>query len=265
MFKFLTRRPLWQNVLVGFILSVSVFIGFFLMLNSITNHGEYLVIPDVNGKNFKSIKIELERKGFDVMIQDSIYVDSLPPNIVLKQYPEPDATVKVNRTIYLTVNCSVPPMINMPNLVGMTFRNAILQLKQVGLKIGDTSYVVDTIGIGIRDQLYNSVSLKPGSQIRMGTPIDLVIGVPMTENGVNVPDLFALTYIEAQMVIELNGLTTGLVTLDENLSDTALGYVYWQSPLPLNELKSPNKLKTGQPVSLKLSLEMPLNRIDSIN
>jgi beta-lactam-binding protein with PASTA domain len=129
MFRFITEKPLWKNILAGFILSLIILIGFLFTLNIITNHGEYLVIPDVKGKNYKDVQDELERKGFDVVIQDSIYIDSFSPELIIKQFPEPDATVKVNRTIYLTVNCSVPPTIKMPNLIGMSFRTQVCGIK----------------------------------------------------------------------------------------------------------------------------------------
>ena len=66
-----------------FILSV-----FLLTLNMITNHGEYLTVPEVKGKNYVEVLDDLESKGFDVVIQDSIYVDSLAPNSIIKQFPE---------------------------------------------------------------------------------------------------------------------------------------------------------------------------------
>lgn len=264
MFRFITEKPLWKNILAGFIVSLIILIGFLFTLNIITNHGEYLVIPDVKGKNYKEVQDELERKGFDVVIQDSIYIDSIPPERIIKQFPEPDATVKVNRTIYLTVNCSVPPTIKMPNLIGMSFRNAILELKSVGLKLGDTSYADDIAKNVVKDQLYYRQSLKPGSPIRMGTAIDLVIGVGLGGDVIPVPDLYGLTFVEAKMVMEVNGLVPGIITLDENISDTSLGYVYWQNPLPINELNQPNTLRAGQLMDLKISLGKPLNRTDSI-
>ena len=264
MFRFITEKPLWKNILAGFILSLLILVGFLLALNLITNHGEYLVIPDVKGKNYKAVKDDLERKGFDVVIQDSIYIDAMLPELIIKQFPEPDATVKVNRTIYLTINCSVPPTINMPNLVGMSFRNAIIELKSVGLKLGDTSYADDIAKNVVKDQLSHRQSLKPGSPIRMGTAIDLVIGVGLGGDAIPVPDLYALTFQEAKMVMEVNGLVAGIITLDEDFSDSSLGYVYWQNPSPLNDLKQPNTLRTGQLMDLKLSLAKPMNRVDSI-
>jgi beta-lactam-binding protein with PASTA domain len=264
MFRFITEKPLWKNILAGFLVSLIILIGFLFTLNIITNHGEYLVIPDVKGKNYRDVLDELERKGFDVVIQDSIYIDSISPERIIKQFPEPDATVKVNRTIYLTVNCSVPPTIKMPNLIGMSFRNAILELKSVGLKLGDTSYADDIAKNVVKDQLYSRQSLKPGSPIRMGTAIDLVIGVGLGGDLIPVPDLYGLTFLEAKMVMEVNGLVPGLITLDENISDTSLGYVYWQNPLPINELNQPNTLRAGQLMDLKISLGKPANRADSI-
>ena len=127
-FDFITKRPLWQNILIGFGMTVFILSVFLLTLNMITNHGEYLTVPEVKGKNYVEVLDDLESKGFDVVIQDSIYVDSLAPNSIIKQFPEPEATVKVNRVIYLTINCTVPPTIAMPNLIGMSFRNALLEL-----------------------------------------------------------------------------------------------------------------------------------------
>ena len=78
--EFITRRPLWQNILIGFGISIFLLLVFLFLLNRITNHGEYLVVPEVKGKNYLDIKDQLENQGFEVVIQDSIYVDSIAPN-----------------------------------------------------------------------------------------------------------------------------------------------------------------------------------------
>jgi len=161
-FSFITSRPLWQNVLAGILLSVMVVGIFLLMLNVITNHGEYLTVPEVKGKTYDKVVAELEEKGFEVVIQDSIYVDTLAPNVIIKQFPEPESTVKINRLIYLTVNCTVPPTIAMPNLIGMSFRNALLELKSLGLKMGDTTFIPDIAKNAVKDQLSAGNSIKPG-------------------------------------------------------------------------------------------------------
>ena len=264
MFSFITKRPLWQNILAGLLFSFLLIALFLLALNLITNHGEYLTVPDVKGKDYKIVQAELESKGFDVYIQDSIYIDTLAPNKIIKQFPEPEATVKVNRAIYLTVNCSVPPTIQMPNLIGMSFRNAILELKSIGLKLGDTLFVPDIAKNAVKDQLTSGNSIKPGAIIRMGSIIDLVVGAGLGGDLIPVPDLFGLTYMEAKLVLEVNGLNTGVLLLDENLSDTAVGYVYWQNPMPYDPQQMVNTIRSGQLMDIRLSMLKPERRNDSI-
>lgn len=263
-FTFITKRPLWQNILAGIGISFALIAIFLLMLNIITNHGEYLTVPEVKGKDYKTIQADLEQKGFEVFIQDSIYVDTLPPNIIIKQFPEPEATVKVNRAIYLTVNCAVPPTVNMPNLIGMSIRNAILELKSLGLKLGDTTSVPDIAKNAVKDQLVGGSPVKPGSPIRMGTLVDLIVGAGLGGDEMPVPDLFGLTYQEAKMVLEVNGIQPGVVLLDDNLTDTTQGFVYWQNPMPFSASAVPNTIRGGQMMDLRLSAVKPERKTDTI-
>ena len=262
-FNSLLRKPLWQNILVGAGISIAMVAVFLLFLNIITNHGEYLTVPEVTGKDYNQVVEELESKGFEVVIQDSIYVDSIAPNRVIKQFPEPEATVKVNRIIYLTINRLIPPSIAMPNLIGMSLRNALIELRSLGLKIGDTSFVMDIAKNAVKDQLIGGVPIKPGEPVRMGTAIDLQIGAGVGGDELPVPDLFGLNYQEALLVIEVNGLSPGVVILDENLTDTAAGFVYWQNPMPVNEQFLQNKIRPGQLVDIKLVASKPEKRTDT--
>ena len=256
-FSFITKRPLWQNILAGIGVSI-LLIGFFLlMLNVITNHGEYLVVPDVKGKQLDDVQSNLEQKGFEVVIQDSIYVDTLPANNIIKQFPDPEATVKVNRVIYLTINRTVPPTISMPNLIGMSLRNALLELKSIGLKIGDTTYIPDIAKNAVRDQLVGGISIKPGSPVRMGSAISLTIGSGLGGAELPVPDLFGMTFGEAKMILQSNGISTGNIMLDPGITDTIAGFVYWQNPPPYDAQNNVNVLRVGQLVDVKLSLSKP--------
>jgi len=264
-FSSITKKPLWQNILAGAGISIAIVAIFLLFLNFITNHGEYLTVPEVTGKDYNEVVKELENGGFEVVIQDSIYIDSIAPNRVIKQFPEPEATVKVNRIIYLTINRLIPPTIAMPNLIGMSLRNALIELRSLGLKLGDTSFVPDIAKNAVKDQLNGGLSIKPGDPIRMGSLIDLQIGAGVVGDELPVPDLFGLNYQEALLVIEVNGLNPGVVMLDDNLSDTAAGFVYWQNPMPINEQLQTNKIRSGQLVDIKLGISKPESRPDSLN
>ena len=260
----MTKKQLSQNILACVGISIAIVAIFLLCLNIITNHGEYLIVPQVTGKDYGQVVDELESKGFEVVIHDSIYVVSIAPNMVIKQFPEPEATVKVNRIIYLTINRLIPPSIAMPNLIGMSLRNALIELRSLGLKLGDTSFVLDIAKNAVKDQLVGGIQIKPGDPVRMGTPIDLQIGAGVGGDELPVPDLFGLNFQEALLVIEVNGLSPGVVIIDESLTDTSSGFVYWQNPMPINEQLLQNKIRPGQLVDIKLTASKPEKRTDTI-
>ena len=255
--KGMKKRPVWMHILAAFGISVLIFFVFFLTLNLLTRHGKYHRVPDVKGKNLVEAVKFLEDNGFEVLVQDSVYYDTIPALTILKQFPDPDATVKVNRTIYLTVNRLTAPVISMPNLLGMSFRNAEQELRARGLKLGDTSYVPDIAKNAVKDQKIDGVSIRPGSDVPMGTVVSLVLGAGVGLEQMPVPDLFGMTYGEAQAMLEATGISIGVVLLDPDLTDTAAGFVYWQNPMPLADDLRPNLIRAGQMMDIRLSLAKP--------
>ncbi|TMI94657.1 MAG: PASTA domain-containing protein, partial [Bacteroidetes bacterium] len=143
MFQFITKRPLWINLLAGLVLMVVLLFIVSIFLGPLTRHGKNKTVPNVIGKSFEEAKKILTNSGFDVEVQDSLYSDTVAKGSVLRQVPDGDATVKISRTVYLTINRHVPPLVEMPNLKDFSLRNADLQLRNMGLRIGDTSYVHD--------------------------------------------------------------------------------------------------------------------------
>jgi beta-lactam-binding protein with PASTA domain len=223
-------------------------------LDIITHHGQTMKIPSVLGQSIDQASKTLESQGFEVQIQDSIYNDTIPPLQVIKQIPEPDNQVKVNRTIYLTINRAVPPEIEMPNLLSMTFRNAEMVLQRYGLKLGDTVFKPDFARNSVLDQQYKGASIKPGSKIRQGSAITLVLG-----NGVGmefiVPDLFGLTYREARSALSESGLLIGSVVPDADVQDTANAFVYRQNPPRFDYQGNLNHIRQGQIIDIWLSAQ----------
>jgi eukaryotic-like serine/threonine-protein kinase len=253
-FSFITKRPLWVNMLFALALFLLVAFIFFSSLNWITHHGKILKIPEVTGKNYTEAKKLLESAGFDVILQDSIYIDSIGPLTVVKQFPEGDDLVKINRAVYLTVNRAVPPLVEMPDLVGKSMRIALMTLNQFGFKLGDTLFKPDFAKNSILSQSYKGASVKPGAKIPMGSVISFVIGSGLGEEDMAVPDLVGMTYGEAKILLEANGLGM-LPAPDKNVRDTAAAYIYRQNPERMTEDKKINRIRQGQIMDLWLSVE----------
>lgn len=257
MFRSITSRSVLFNVLAAVLLSLLVFFLFLEGLDMLTKHGQYLRVPNVKGKKMSQAVEILERQGFDVVVQDSVYYDTLPPLQVMKQFPDPEATVKVNRTVYLTVNRMTAPSIPMPNLMGMTFRNAELELRMRGLKLGDTSYVPDIAKNAVKDQRVGGMTIRAGVPIPMGTRISLVLGAGIGNEDMSVPDLFGMPYTEAVALLDASGINLGVVLPDPDVKDTASAFVYWQNPERYTPEKTVNRIRIGQMMDIKLSTIKP--------
>jgi len=257
MFKFITHRPLWVNLLAGVIIALILFFIFIFSLNWFTHHDQSKIVPQVMGKSYEAAKELLENAGFEVEIQDSIYVDTTKPLQVLKQVPEADEIVKVNRTVYLTINRAVPPMIEMPNIVGYSYRSAEMALKNSNLRAGDTTFKADFAKNAVLEQWYKGSVIKPGTKIRMGSTIDMVLGDGVGDRQFVVPSLIGMTYAEAKSLLEAHGLAFGS-KVAVGISDTLNSYIYKQSPGRFDEERKFRYIRSGQLIDIWLQIEKPV-------
>lgn len=261
MFKFITHRPLWANILAAIVVALIIFFIFIFSLNWLTHHAQSKSVPQVAGKSFEEATKILEDAGFEVQIQDSIYVDTAKPLAVLKQIPESDELVKVNRTVYLTINRFVPPMVEMPNLVGYSYRSAEMALKNANLRVGDTSFKADFAKNAVLEQRFKGAIIRPGDKIRMGSTIDLVLGDGVGDRQFVVPSLIGMTYCEAKSLLEAHGIAFGAV-MAAGISDTCNGFIYQQRPERYDDDKKFRYIRSGQLIDIWLQVDKPV--VDSI-
>jgi beta-lactam-binding protein with PASTA domain len=259
LFTYLTRQPFWVNLLAALLL---IFLIGFLFLQSLswfTNHGEYLKVPEVRGQNVdNAIKI-LEAQGFDVVIQDSVYFDSIPRYTVIKQLPEPDATVKVNRTVFLTINRAAPPEITIPKLEGLSFRFAYDLLRRNHLRLGDTIYRPDFMKGSVLEQQYNGSRVTAGTKVPWGARITLIIGGGLQVEEMMVPNLIGMTFADAKALLETKGITLASIIAMTTVRDTAAAYVYKQNPEKFDiDKTTPLYIRPGQTMDIWLS-PLPLD------
>jgi beta-lactam-binding protein with PASTA domain len=261
-FQFVTNRSFFINLLIAIVLGLTIVFIFFQLLDRITQHGKYVKVPEVKGKNIDEARTLLEQQGFKVEVQDSIYYDSLPRLSVVKQSPVPDELVKVNRTVYLTVNRAQPPLVSMPNFVGQTFRSVLLQLNALGLKLGDTSQRPDFAVGSILEQTYNGNLIRQGTKIPMGSRISLVLGGGIKQTEVSVPVLLGLTFAEAKVLLESNDLLLGAVVVDGAVGDSSAAFVIRQNPPVRDDEGRPIRIRGGQLIDLWISMDR--SKIDSL-
>lgn len=227
-----------------------------------TKHEDTKKVPSVTGQNITAATQLLEAQGFDVEVQDSVYIDSAVRSSVIKQSPQADAVVKANRTIYLTINRAVAPLVDMPDLKGFSYLSAKLYIQSLGLKLGDTSYRPDIARNSVLEQRYKKNSITPGTKVSMGSIINLVLGDGIGNAQMDVPDIVGMSFSQAKDYISTLNISIGAVIPNNDVSDQANSFIYRQNPdrfiTSSSGEKIKNRIRPGQVVDVWLSVQPPV-------
>jgi beta-lactam-binding protein with PASTA domain len=263
-FKFITDKPLWVNILTGIGLILMLILLFFGSLDWITGYGKFEKVPNVAGQHIIAAQKMLEDQGFEVVIQDSVYIDTIAKQAVIRQSPEADAVVKTGRAVYLTLNRTIPPQVEMPNLTGFSIRSAEMYLQSLGLKLGFVTYKPDIARNAVLEQLLNGNSVKPGEKIAIGSVINLVLGSGVGGDEIDMPELVGLTLDQARSTLSSLNINIGSIIAAGNIKDSAAAFITKQSPsvwsdIPANDgSATKNKIRQGQIIDLFISEQAPV-------
>ncbi|MDO4729407.1 MAG: PASTA domain-containing protein [Bacteroidota bacterium] len=174
-------RQISKGLLKHFILAVVVLVVLVLIilqfLKSWTNHGQYIVVPDLSRKTLTEVDFILKENKLRFEVLDSTNYDpKFPAYSVISQSPEAAEHVKENRKIYLTINPSGYRKVTIPKIIQITRRSAEATLKAVGLEVGEVSYI-DNIGKDMVLELaYKGKKIEPGEQLIKTSKVDLICG-----------------------------------------------------------------------------------------
>lgn len=231
--RFLKSKFFWINLIVIVTLIVTS-VGFiYKWLDSYTNHGNSVSVPDLHGMNINKIGEFLRAKNFNFKIADSSAYDlSLKPGTVVEQDPAPDEKVKEGRTIYLTITRSEAPLVKVPQLKDVSLRQAEAILTASGLRMGEQIFKPDLAKNAVLSMMMNGKELKAGNEVPKGSSVDLIVGDGLGNTLVTVPNLIGLTYDEALFVLKGSSLNIGSVFFDGVARDTLNAVIYDQRPTP---------------------------------
>lgn len=200
------------------------------LLGLYTMHGRTIKVPDLTGLTVEEAAEILRDMNLRYVVNDSIFDDFNPKGSIVKQNPEQGSDVKRNRTIYLTKVAILPEKVPMPELIDLSFRQAIALLNAYGLNVGRLAYRPDIAQNAILQQKFNGVEIEPGMLIEKGSAIDLVIGMGLGEDFVEVPLLIGMTRREAISALHAVSLSVGIEDFIDNQNDNPR--VYQQTPDP---------------------------------
>ncbi len=206
-----------------------------------------VLVPDVVGQSV----VQAERTLWEVGLRGTVVAERSDPDIpagqIIAQDPAAGETVRRGRLVRLVVSTG-PQFVEegVPDVVGMTWRDAALALDAVGLKVGEIARQYhEEIGL---DRVI-AQNPKAGTRVVEGTAVDLVLSLGPPPPLVTVPRLEGATLEQAKVVLEQAGLLVG--QLQERESWQPAGTVIAQDP------EAGTRVPQGSTVNLVLSKGPP--------
>jgi beta-lactam-binding protein with PASTA domain len=176
-FKFLKSRTFL--IQIGLALLVGVLLVFCVLtwLNSTTNHGEFVEVPDFSKMSVMDMRKAVEEAELRYEVLDSAnFNPDYPRFSIIEQDPAAGSKVKEDRKIYLTVNPSGYKKVSLPDVIQVTQRNATSMLRAVGLDVQRVTRI-DQIG---KDMVYyvkyKGKQVSAGEKLPKTSKVELVCG-----------------------------------------------------------------------------------------
>jgi len=253
-FSFLKRKTFWKNALYAGALYLFLFLIVIIGLRIFTRHGKAYPVPDFTGLPWDRVLQVAEYNHFFVEVVDSNFIPYLQKGSVIDQNPQPGVLVKHRRTIFLTTNAFNQAKVEMPNLVGVSYRQGKTTLESRGLKVGKLIYRSDFAENNILKQLYEGEEVKKGTMIEKGQSIDLVLGNGLGRSTTPIPNLEQLSFLRAKNEINDAYLNLGTINYDGSVTtyiDSMNARVWKQRPT----YSGGGRIVMGAKVDLWLSLD----------
>lgn len=212
-----------------------ILFGTMRYLDTYTNHGQEVSVPNLVGLSSVEAKLKLEKLGLSYEILDSMYRPKQPNGIVIEQMIDPTAVSKVhvksNRVIGLRLSKN-KELTEMPDLLFDEVEFAKGKLTSRGFSCNiEYEPTIEADG-SVLEQKFEGLMIDAGTRIPKGSEITLVVG--RSEIGVllELPNLVGMNYLDAMNLIQTKGFQSFSTICNncESKSDTLNAVVFGQSP-----------------------------------
>jgi eukaryotic-like serine/threonine-protein kinase len=232
------ENPFVKTPLIAAGILLIAIVLFFSFLHIFSRHGRSFPIPDFTGLTIERAEALAKEKRLRLEITDSVFIMTREPGTIVEQNPSSGTYVKANRRVLVTSNANNPLLVEMPNLVGMTLRQARSMLHLQVFRIGSLSFTPDIAINNVLEQYYQGKEISQGTLIPKGSDINLLLGRGLYGERTVLPRVIGLTLAEARNLLHEASLNLGRYTYDATIIDnldSLQARIYSQYPNPTGE------------------------------
>ncbi|SDL37358.1 Stk1 family PASTA domain-containing Ser/Thr kinase [Halarsenatibacter silvermanii] len=199
-------------------------------------------VPDLIGMEIEHAEEELSDRGLESEIGEDVNHPDIPADHVAEQDPEPGNEIRQLRPVIIYISSGTEKL-KIPEVSGLSEREAEIELQNHGFEPGDISYEFsDTYEEG---KVAGTVP-EADSEKRKGEEIEIIISMGPSPSQVRVPGLLGMEWRDAQEMLRNNNLRLGGVRRVESKRHPE-GYIISQS------LEVGKRVTAGRGVDVKIS------------
>lgn len=241
-----------KNVIAAAAVGLVLLFVLLFWLARFTRHGDEVEVPSFVGLYVEEAEILAQNEGLRVTVIDSTYSRKAPLGSIVDQNPPANSHAKSGREIYVIVNAKAVRQVPIPDLRDVSYRQAEASLRVLGIEVSDVEYEPSEYRDLVLDIRHDGRSVAPGSRLKEGSKVVLVVGFGQGSDFVSVPDLTGKNREEARSALLSSRLIIGSVDYDTdvNESNENLFVVYGQS------VRAGESLLEGSRVDIRMTTDL---------
>ncbi len=205
------KNPLFiiAGILLFFLVSIGGVLFFF---NQYTNV-PIVQVPDIEGKSLSEARNMASEVGLSLLEnEERVFSEELAENYIVNQQPRPGERIKQSRSINITVSKG-PQLIKIPDFIGSSLREALIELDNLSLKSGDIQYI-----FRLSEEPGTVINQIPaaGAEVEKNSEVTLFVSRGERNISVRMPDLTGLEQAEAVNLIREKGLNVGQISVESS-------------------------------------------------
>ncbi|GAB5465485.1 MAG: hypothetical protein Kapaf2KO_09210 [Candidatus Kapaibacteriales bacterium] len=195
-----------------------------LIMPAYVHDKEVVDMPELVGMDIEEAKKLLDALNLGWEVNGQQYDPNFSEGEIIIQIPEAGINIKEGRKVLLTISRGEEKS-EVPFMVGMRSRDAVVELMSLGLNIGKITYENSEVfdrGIVLEQ------NVQKGTELTLGSKVNLLVSKG-SELSILTPNLVGMSLDEAEAILLEMGLEIN-VTFKEDPT-FADGTIVWQFPM----------------------------------
>ncbi|PUU94122.1 MULTISPECIES: protein kinase domain-containing protein [Halanaerobium] len=196
-------------VILFFLISAGGVVFFFNQYTSVP----VVEVPEIEGKSLSEARKLASEVGLNLVEnEERVFSEEIAAEHIVSQQPAAGERIKQSRPLNITVSKG-PQLIEIPDFIGSSLREALIELDNLSLKSGDIQYI-----FRLSEEPGTVINQIPaaGAEVEKGSEITLFVSRGERDISVRMPDLSGLSQAEAFELLKENGLNIGQVSVESS-------------------------------------------------